>query len=62
MKENLQKKCKRCGQIKDLNLFKIERSNTDGRSGTCRGCYEIRRKENVLKRKDTEIVAFIYQD
>ena len=34
------KKCKQCGEIKTLDLFKVERKRcTDGTSNTCKKCY-----------------------
>ena len=38
--------CKKCGEEKDINLFRIRRGNKDGRAGDCNNC------RNKLRRED----------
>ena len=36
----VEKKCSRCEKVKNLKKFKTDKRRTDGRSITCRKCYE----------------------
>jgi hypothetical protein len=38
------KRCKACGETKDLELFHREKRNNDGRTGMCKACWHERTK------------------
>lgn len=53
------KECKTCKIKKPYDQFSKDRENLDGRFGECKACYKIRanrRKEDIKKRKEFEIV------
>ena len=42
----MEKKCSRCGEMKDYSCFNKDKSRKDGLQRTCRGCYKEYRLEN----------------
>jgi hypothetical protein len=45
------KKCFDCKQIKPLDQFYHNASNKDGHSDDCKGCHDLRGKENEKRRQ-----------
>lgn len=39
------KRCNKCLQLKDINLFCIKRSSKDNHSGTCKDCEKVKHRE-----------------
>lgn len=51
----MKKKCKHCGEEKELEEFKKTRSNPDGRHHICKKCYNIedkKRRDEKNRRRD----------
>jgi hypothetical protein len=48
------KYCSRCGLLKPLSDFSLDRSRSDGRQNTCKDCYKKYRRENIEHIKVTE--------
>ena len=51
------KKCNCCKQSKELKDFKIDRLNTDNRSGTCKECYK---NKALVRRNKKKAEAEMY--
>jgi ribosome-binding protein aMBF1 (putative translation factor) len=53
------RKCKKCGQTKKFNEFKIERGNLTGYSLTlCADCHRINEKTRYRNKNKDTIIAF----
>ena len=55
MKDITEKKCTKCGEIKEVSAFSFNRKSIDGFSWYCKGCKNIANDE--WRRKDPEKYA-----
>lgn len=49
----LSKKCRKCGKVKSVSEFYINRKTRDGYYGECKSCWNSKSKQNYLKSHDS---------
>jgi len=57
--EEDRRECRRCGKVKDLDLFVFNRSSAAGREHTCKACAVIRTREVREARKAAMVVSAV---
>jgi hypothetical protein len=50
----MEKTCTKCGEIKGLELFKINSGHKDGRTSWCRSCYRIHISSQPIRERTRE--------
>jgi 5-methylcytosine-specific restriction endonuclease McrA len=53
----MSKQCRKCGEVKPLERFPIDKRNRDGRGGQCRPCKDQKTKEWQARNKEKVLEA-----